>query len=896
MTSTNLPRLVMNLILIACAWSPGAWSGERGTSLDVATVRSGTEVSAFLSVLEDPSAQLTLADVRSPANLRGFEPLGGKKQFALTKSAYWFRLPLSNSSPVPQERLLVIGYGNHQKIAFHEVSPGTAPVRTLSRNAAALINEVDIANRLPIYRVVVDAREHKTVFLQIQSPTIRTSTTVWTPTDFLVESRLSDWWYMVFLGIVVAANLYLAVITATTPTPLYRSLLTVTVMMLILQLTLQGHIYMLLGGLGGLLNYGWLLIQAWTGAALVRFSYLFLGGPRLARWLRAGFHLFVGAFVLAGLASLVDYRNALYVVIPLIFSGSAYLILVAIYQVLKRNRDAQLYLVGWTPILVLGVLVNVNGAGWVGDPQWGPIIAAAWIPSTVIVFGFTVVLRTRTEHRESTEKSTFMAILSHEVRTPLTAILGTVDLLRNSPLNTRQTQLIETLSQSGRALLALLNDVLSLSKFEAGSASLTLAPANPERLVKSMVELMSARAEDKGLTIDFCTSGSVPPLVRLDEARLRQVLLNLLSNAIKFSHQGRIAVSLTGSMTGPDTAQLRFSVVDEGIGIAEQDQARLFKPFSQIDSSASRPYEGTGLGLSISRQLVSLMGGEIAVQSEPGRGSTFSFSIEAAVADGSELIGDSGVTPDAARGSGIALLLVDDIEINRQVVGELLRNAGFSVTPAGSAQSALERLEHQHFDAVVTDVFMPELSGLDLTKAIRADGREIPILGLTAASDTGTLAECLQSGMTQVLRKPTDATTLRAVLLTIVGDGRDTGQQILLDTRILSDFRESLGEPRLVELLGDARARLEALMHAMEQAATNDDRLAVCAHSHSLAGAAATIGLMRLSDSAETLAQQLRKEDGPPGDGIDVATLRALVDESLKELGNAPLDRLLPAA
>ncbi len=857
--------------------------------VDLASILSGSEISTSLEYLEDNTQALGISDVRSEAWSGKFIALAGLRQFSRTNSAYWFRLRLRNSGLYPLEKLLIVRYPSHQQLSYFEVDDGRGEVRALHRDARALINEVDIRHRLPVYTATVGAGNTKTIFLRVVSPTIRTNIEVWEAKDFLAEGRFSEWWFLVFLGVILAATIYSAVIAVATRSPLYTSLFSVTIMMLCVQITLHGHEYQILGGAGGAFNYAWLLIQTWTCATVLVFSYIFLNGASMSRVFRYGMIALTVAFMLTGLVSLLDYHGALLAARPLLSLGPLFLLFAVIHQVRRKNRDAVLYLVAWLPLLLLTVLIGLNGFGLFGFAGLGTAIVAAWIPTTIIVFGFCVVFRTRAEHRESMGKSTFLAVLSHEVRTPLTGILGTVSLLGNSPLNVRQRRLVDNLRSSGNALLALLDEVLQLSRFEAGRAiELDLAPADPSELARSMVELMSARAQAKGIAIDFTTSGAIPGAVLVDEARLRQVLLNLISNALKFTDEGRVCVAITAGEPLNGKISLRFSVTDDGIGIAPDKLSTLFEPYVQADS---RNREGTGLGLFISQQLVELMGGSVNVASEVGSGSCFSFAIEADIAAfplAAPLTQREVVkVPAETNVQGERLLLVDDVALNREVIGELLRNAGFSVTTAESGVEALERFDPGKFDAVVLDVFMPGISGMEVAEQLRAKGETCPLLGLSAAAEPALISACLASGMDRVLRKPADIELLVVTILELIRQSGRNSDRPILNSSMLDALRDAIGASRCAELCGEAEASLGEHLDGLEEAFGREDASSAGQIAHMLAGVASSVGLERLGHTAEQLSASLRGGESDQFRAAQIDGLRAITHESLVTLQTA---------
>lgn len=364
-------------------------------------------------------------------------------------------------------------------------------------------------------------------------------------------------------------------------------------------------------------------------------------------------------------------------------------------------------------------------------------------------------------------KSRFLAIMSHEIRTPLGGIAGMAELLLESPLDSAQRGYAGHVSGGVHDLMRILNDVLDLSKVEAGQMTIQAADFDPRQLVADVIALHLPQAARKNLEIIAEVDAALAPLVCADRARIAQVLGNLVSNAIKFTQAGRITVQLGGSMKAGHGC-LDFTVRDSGIGITEQQRRRLFLPFSQADDGIGALYGGTGLGLSICKHLVELMGGAIDCASVPGAGSRFSFHIVCATAP-SPLSAEQVTAPDSTATAPARILLVDDTEMNRQLVALQLGRHGHHIDSVENGELALAALAQQEYDLVLMDCMMPVMDGYQACRALREKERRLglrrtPVIALTAGATDDDRARCHEAGMDDYLSKPFSAAQLNALV------------------------------------------------------------------------------------------------------------------------------------
>lgn len=365
-------------------------------------------------------------------------------------------------------------------------------------------------------------------------------------------------------------------------------------------------------------------------------------------------------------------------------------------------------------------------------------------------------------------KSTFLAVVSHEIRTPMTGIMGMIQLIRDTVLTSKQAEYIDTIKLSGDAMMTLLNDLLDYEKIEHGSMRIERVPFDLHQLAKDITTLMSSNAERKGLTLILDVKDSVPRAVYGDPSRLRQVLLNLIGNAIKFTEKGHVILQVSTIITDNGAPLLGMSVSDTGIGISPSAQLKLFTPFTQADDSTSRKYGGTGLGLSISGKLIEAMGSKIRLVSEEGKGSTFSFALPLEAYSGDLNVLSPRVEAKRQDTRPMRILVVEDNEINRKVLGGLLTKLGHTPLFAVNGVEGLDMARKHQPDVILMDIQMQGLNGVDATKTLRTDQNDriasIPVIALTGNVQSEDVMVYYAANLNGFIGKPIDPEVLAETL------------------------------------------------------------------------------------------------------------------------------------
>ncbi len=480
-------------------------------------------------------------------------------------------------------------------------------------------------------------------------------------------------------------------------------------------------------------------------------------------------------------------------------------------------------------------------------------------------------------------KSVFLSRMSHEIRTPMNAIIGYTDILRQGVQDEVDTNhYLSTIQNSGEHLLSLINDILDLSKIEAGQMTIEQREFAIVPILHQVIQTLQVKADEKSLTLQLDIDGKIPETIVADETRLRQILINIVGNAIKFTHRGGVVLIARSVSRGNGAVNLEFDIVDSGVGIPQDAIASIFRPFSQADDSVTRRFGGTGLGLSICKQLSEALGGGIQVESKPGQGSTFRVTISAG-----ELSTDTqwltrqalAVTNHSSprarqlrQFTGGHALVVDDSKANRDLAGLMLKRVGVTFEKAENGQVALDKIAASTFDVVLMDVNMPVMDGLAATRKLRESGSQLPVVALTAMAVDGEKQHCFDAGCDNFLAKPIRIDMLADVLSNYlqVGDAEvQTLQPTNRDSQnVLSAHEDESPELELPEFISseleliddefqqivhDFAAELQTRMTEFTAAFDAGDYKRLRDLGHWLAGTAGTVGLHEFVQPARDL-------------------------------------------
>jgi diguanylate cyclase (GGDEF)-like protein len=522
----------------------------------------------------------------------------------------------------------------------------------------------------------------------------------------------------------------------------------------------------------------------------------------------------------------------------------------------------------------------------------------------------------------SQSKSNFLANMSHEIRTPMTAILGYSDMLL-APDHTPQERLkyVRIIRRNGEHLMGIINDILDVSKIEANAMTVERIGCDTRGIIADVISVTRARATQKGLEFKVTTDGEIPARIKTDPLRLKQILVNLVSNAIKFTKEGSVVMRIS-SEPSVDGGIIQFDICDTGIGLSEEQAAKLFRPFTQADNSNSRRFGGTGLGLTISKRLAGLLGGDISVTSIPGKGSTFTVWIDSGSRDESEMIDDLGSLDDPSIHEDqptndvrlrARILLAEDGEDNQDLLGMMLRSAGAEVVVASNGRVALDlaTAAGARFELILMDMQMPEMDGYHATRELRQRLFTAPIVALTAHATAEERARCLSAGCTDFLSKPVTRTQLLEMVMRHLPmrgdestDGGDLAVQLAIagattsaapvhpDISGVQTIQSTLASaPGMKELLAKFVSRLPERVDQLQSLVEAGELEALSKVAHQVKGAAGGYGFADITNAAAIVESRIRTQGDVALIHEDVETLIRLI----KQVEGYPRQGVSPA-
>ena len=887
--------------MLVAVWLVGscvAWAAPSAVELED---RSGfLSLDAALEQLQEEGGPWNLQQVQAaPLTARFQQHEDRVINHGFNTPPYWYRTTLRNTRPVDSGDnlwILEFAYPLLDQIDLHIVrADGQVETRsTGDRRQPA-------ADQIPHRNLVLPLRlqpgETVQIFLRVQTESTHLiNLKVWSPEAFSVHTGSETLWYGIYFGLMLGLALYNFFILLSVRDLAYVYHVLYILSMVALQLDLHGFSREYLWAGPDWPNFS---VPLATASGLL-FSVLFSRALLQTRQHSRPLHWLLNSALLLqipcfGLGLFAPYSvsmpfntlAAAFVALVLVIAGTGMLF--------KGVRAARFYLLAWSIYLGAVILRVLEGYGVLSPSlltENGIQIGSA---AVVTLLSLALADRINSERSErenlareravaeagAAAKGELLATMSHEIRTPMNAVIGLTQLALKQPQEDVTRDYLNRIDRASRALLGILNDVLDFSKIEAGKLAIEQIPFRLDSVVEDLRSIIEVKAGEKRLRFDCRVAPEAPLTLSGDPLRLGQVLLNLAGNAVKFTEQGHVDVTVALVERDADSVLLRFEVSDTGIGMTPEQSERIFRDFTQADIAVARRYGGTGLGLAISRRLVEAMGGRISVQSTPGLGSRFSFDLRL------RLSGEAPRMPvatlDRIRLDGTRILVADDIANNQLIARELLRAAGAEVDTVANGVEAVAAAADGRYDAILMDVQMPEMDGLEATRILRQRGMRRPILAMTANVLNQDRDACQAAGMNDFVSKPIDEQQMLAALARhLLGAAHPpTGSVAVpaafasLPERLpgidLADGLRRMGGHRLMllTLLHDFARDEGANLQRLRLLATQGDTDGASRIAHALKGLAANLGCTRVTTAAQALESQARSGGALPVQALD---------------------------